>query len=171
VDSGYLSINALPIDNKDSIPLFFKCALDGTYTIEVVENYGIDSIMLTDLLTHKKENILNTSYTYSAYKTDTTRRFMINLSEKSAVATDIGIPVSNAPKILIFSNGKTVYLRNLSAQSQEGDLIITNMIGQVIHHDRINLEHETTRYVQTPGIYIVSFGNKGVIMKRKLIIQ
>jgi Fe-S-cluster containining protein len=170
-DSGYLSINALPTDNKDSIPLFFKCGLDATYTIEVIENNSIDSLTLTDLLASKKHSLLKGGYTFSAHKIDTTRRFIINLSEKHTVATDIGTAVSDAPKILIFSNGKTVYIRNLSAQHMQGDLTITNMIGQIVTHDRINLENETTKYIQTSGIYVVSFGNKEAIIKRKLIIQ
>jgi hypothetical protein len=169
-DSSFLSINALPLDYKDSIPLFFKCGIDANYTIEVIENSGLDSIILTDLLANKKENLLKNTYTYAGHKSDTTSRFIINLKEKGS-ATGITQITSENIEVLIYANEGKVYLKNLSNKSLNGDLIISNVLGQIIDHEQIYLETELTKNIPVPGIYIVSFNNKGSITKKKLVIQ
>ncbi len=170
-DSSYLSINALPVDDKDSIPLFFKCGTDANYTIAVVENTGVDTIVLTDLLSQKKGNLLTAGYTFVAHKTDTTSRFIINLTEKGSVSTGIGKTVNDTPNLLIYANGGYIYLRNLSVRSMEGNLIITNMLGQTVSHEKVFLETEIIRSIHLPGVYIVSFTDNGTVYKKKIVIQ
>ena len=158
-DNKNLVINAMPVRYSDSIPLFFKCNKAATYTIELIENTWSDSVTLTDLISNKTTLLSGNPYIFSALKTDTSRRFVINHKKSSSSPTgiaDIGKSISD---VQIYSDGRKIYLKNKLGRELNGEMVITGITGaQVYVEKNIWLVSDVVREViNIPGIYIVTF--------------
>jgi hypothetical protein len=168
-DGADLSINALPKDNADSIVLFFKCKMSAKYTIQLVENRNIDFVTLTDLFTGNSEDLLKNGYTFTGSPTDTSLRFIINLKKSSNTANR---ELSEGKReILIYPTNNGVHLRNTGSQSISGYLEISNLLGQIIHREKLTLITDASRFGFETGIYIVKFGTEDSVTVKKIFIH
>ena len=169
-DSMKLVINALPLNYKDSIPVFFKCKKEATYTLELTDNTYGDSIILTDLLTNKTDLLSANKYIFTALKTDTSRRFVLNKKKTETSVTGLDVVKNEVNEVLIYSDGTRAYVVNKTGRELDGELYINNITGKMLLNKNIHLITEYNTDLFYPGVYIVSFYSENKLYRGKIVI-
>jgi hypothetical protein len=97
--STRLAYNALPHQVAQMpIPLGFRAAEEGEYTISLTnyeEIVGAESIILHDLYTGLKTNLLHLDYTFDTEATQDNNRFVVYIVARDNTATDISTTVGD----------------------------------------------------------------------------
>ena len=162
--------------NVNEIPVNFKAAKNGTYTLTVnVENTDLDYLHLIDNLTGSDVNLLplckggrgdsNTqpSYTFTAKTTDYASRF--RLVFVCGDADDDNDDDNDAPFAFV-SNGEIVLIGDDASQAS---LQIVDATGRVIRcTDGV---HTVSTNGMVPGVYVLRLINGNDVRTQKLIIS
>jgi hypothetical protein len=119
VGSEMLAINAMPA--TDAVPMTFVSKTSATYTIEAIETSEFATVILEDLATGIKTDLLAGSYSFE-YTTGTNYGFVIHFAP-------LGTPELNANSINIWANDHKIYVQ---APATTGDIIVYNMMGQEV---------------------------------------
>ena len=142
------------------LPLHFKAAEDGTYTIAIEANsLDVDYLHLIDNMTGANIDLLQTNeYTFTAQTTDYASRFRLVFSEDGGSSTG-----SEATNFAFVNNGEIVI-------SGEGTLQVMDMMGRVI----VSVGGHT-RCVPTTGIpsgvYILRLIDGENVKTQKMVID
>jgi hypothetical protein len=115
-----LAINALP--QTPSVPMGFTANGSGAYTIEAIETSDFENVVLEDLFTGIKTDLLANTYTFEYNVDDNANRFVIHF-------TPLGTPELKANSINIWAANQTIYVQ---APATTGDILVYNMMGQVV---------------------------------------
>ena len=147
-------------NNEGEMPVSFKAAENGTYTINVdVENMEMDYLHLIDNMTGNDVDLLQTpSYTFEASTRDYASRFRLVYSSNENSAE------SNAN--FAYFNGNEWVINN------EGDaqLQVIDMTGRIVSTETIN-GNATVKVNAAPGVYMLRLINGNDIKTQKVIIK
>ncbi|MBR5378111.1 MAG: T9SS type A sorting domain-containing protein [Bacteroidales bacterium] len=147
--------------NEGEMPVSFKAAENGTYTINVdVENMEMDYLHLIDNMTGADVDLLQTpSYTFEASTRDYASRFRLVFS-----AEENGASAGSAT--FAYFNG------NEWVVSNEGDaqLHVIDMTGRIVSTETIN-GNATVKVNAAPGVYMLRLVNGNDIKTQKVIIK
>ena len=128
--STRLAYNALPHNiAQQSIPLGFRAAEEGEYTISLT-NYedivGVESIILHDLYTGLKTNLLHLDYTFDSEATQDDNRFVVYIVARDNTTTDISTTVEDT----LDKQNRKVLINNHLYIIHEGKMY--NGVGQIV---------------------------------------
>lgn len=128
-----------------SMPVHFKAAEDGEYTITIVaKNTDIDYMYLIDCLTgHKIDMLLNSSYTFNAKTTDNEARFRLDFG-----VNDVNEIFENS--IFAYQSGDEIIVTG------EGELQIFDVMGRMVMNTKIN---GVQNIAMPQGVYIFRMNN------------
>ncbi|MBQ0146999.1 MAG: lamin tail domain-containing protein [Flavobacteriaceae bacterium] len=159
-----------PLDNNDSIPLFFKASEVGQFTIYLALKEGIfneENIYLRDNLENKIINLTeDNSYSFHSDKGDFPDRFMIQYKENQ---------ILNAVD-LASANGITIYQNRTIYQVQSNELVnaykVLNFNGDIIHKVNVGAENKFDLIALKSGVYFIQFSvQSGKVITKKMIIK
>ena len=147
-------------NNEDAMPVNFKAATNGTYTLNVnAENLEMDYIHLIDNMTGVDVDLLQTpSYTFEANTTDNANRFKLVYRNTTNVE-------ENGESFAYF-NGDNMVINN------EGDaqLQVIDMTGRIVSTETIS-GNATVQTSAAPGVYMLRLVNGDNVKVQKIIIK
>jgi hypothetical protein len=151
-----VTFNALPWAGiNTTIPMGFKCGLDGTYTI-TSEGIGSFRSGTQIFLEDKKENrtqelTLNPVYAFTHAASDDPARFILHFSNPF-----FGTEETSALGLAIYSSEDAVYVRNTGAEPLYGDVFVYDLLGRQVNHSKLNGDLITKiRIAARDGYYVV----------------
>lgn len=132
---------ALPFDDKDEVPLGYKTAVDGSFTINIEKTDGLlvnQAVYLQDKLTNTEIDLKGGSYTFTTVKGTFNNRFVLKYKSAKTLGTEtfdaqadqvvvsvknkqikITSSVETIAKVLVYDiSGKQIY-KNDSVNSNE----------------------------------------------------
>ena len=147
--------------NIGEMPLNFKAATEGTYTLSA--NWGemeMDYLHLIDNLTGADVDLLATpSYSFDATMSDNAARFTLQF------ATTTGIEENQAEEFAFFSNGTLIV-------SNEGNatLQVIDMTGRIVSSQTINGSASVSLNA-TSGVYVLRLVNGDNAKVQKIVVK
>ena len=148
-------------DNEGEMPINFKAASNGTYTISIdADNVEMAYLHLFDNMTGADVDLLQTpSYTFEATTRDYASRFRLVFSAD-------GNGASTGSATFAYFNG------NEWVVSNEGDaqLHVIDMTGRIVSTETIN-GNATVKVNAVPGVYMLRLVNGDDIKTQKVIIK
>ena len=147
--------------NIGEMPLNFKAATEGTYTLSA--NWGemeMDYLHLIDNLTGSDVDLLATpSYSFDATMSDNAARFTLQF------ATTTGIEENQAEEFAFFSNGTLIV-------SNEGNatLQVIDMTGRIVSSQTINGSASVSLNA-TSGVYVLRLVNGDNAKVQKIVVK
>ena len=148
-------------DNDAEMPVNFKAATNGTYTISVnVENVDMEYMHLVDNLTGNDIDLLETpSYTFEANTTDNASRFTLVYGVLTGVNehSESHFAYYNGSNWTINSNGNAT-------------LQVVDLTGRVISSEQLN-GITNININQTAGVYLLRLVNGDNVMTQKVVVK
>ena len=141
------------------LPVNFKAAENGTYTISVsIEGLEVDYMHLIDNMTGADTDLLQTpSYSFDAKTTDYESRFKLVFSTNEADG-----PSTGSGTFAFVNNGEIII-------NGEGMLQVIDMMGRIIiSKDGV---HTVSTNGMTPGVYVLRLINGEKMKTQKIVIQ
>jgi hypothetical protein len=158
VSSEMLAINAMPA--TDAVPMTFVSKTSATYTIEAIETSEFATVILEDLATGIKTDLLAGSYSFE-YTTGTNYGFVIHFAP-------LGTPELNANSINIWANDHKIYVQ---APATTGDIVVYNMMGQEVVRTEIETGLNVIPMINANTYYIVKVIGSDVTETGKVFIK
>lgn len=167
---------ALPFDENDEVPLGFRIALGGTFTIKIGQTDGVlsnESVFLEDKLTQTVINLKTEDYTFNTAAGVFDDRFVLRYRDKT-----LGIDqtkVNEGIDVLYSNNYKTVIIRNNLKDATVNLVSLFNMLGQKIAYWDVKDREQTS--IQIPiknlssEIYVVKVKTSKGEFSKKIIIR
>ena len=156
-DKDYAIVNS---DAQGEMPLNFKAAKDGEYTLSVnAEGLGLAYLHLIDNMTGADVDLLSTqSYTFSAKPTDYASRFRLVFNANGS---------STGSDTFAFNNGNEWVIAN----EGEATLQVIDFLGRQLSsekgHSAFRIPHSV---FSTPGVYVLRLiGNENVRTQKIMI--
>lgn len=147
-------------DNESEMPINFKAAANGTYTISIdADNVEMDYLHLFDNMTGNDVDLLATpSYSFEANITDYANRFKLVYKNTTSIE-------ENGEHFAYF-NGDNMIITN------EGDaqLQVIDMTGRIVSTETLN-GTATVKVNAAPGVYMLRLVNGNDIKTQKVIIK
>ncbi|SHF89224.1 Por secretion system C-terminal sorting domain-containing protein [Flavobacterium fluvii] len=166
---------ALPFDEKDEVPLGFRTAIDGAFTINIDEVDGFlvnQSVFLEDKLTNTVTDLKSGNYTFNTTAGTFNDRFVLKYSNKTlGVGT---IDKEDGIVVLYSNNYKTLIIHN-NGDSTINSVSLFSMTGQNIAVWDVKDSEQTN--IQIPiknissGIYIVKVKTTDGESSKKIVIR
>ena len=158
-------INGLESTTTNSIiPLGFKTAKAGTFTISATEINGVDAVVLEDKLLNKTQDLTGSaSYTFTSDNVDNTNRFAIRLKANSEI-TDIN-DISLSTITIAAQNHSIV----VTTSETSGTINVYDLLDRVVETKAI--EGSKTVLESTTGVYFVKVQTATNIETKKIIIE
>lgn len=170
-DTNHLSIAAVPFpDSLSKIPLGLKTEQEGWITFSAAGIENMPSGMQVYFSDHKTgintDLLKSATYKLKLSASEEENRFSLVFSKH--LLPDAG--ESNSAFVVYYS-GRRLVLSFTSSASEDGTLIITNMIGQEILRSKMTGTgiHELDPGAK-PGMYVVSFYSANGIYSKKVLI-
>jgi hypothetical protein len=165
-DAEKLVINGLAsVETNQVIPLGFKTAKAGTYTISANEIEGLAGVpvVLEDKLLHNTQDLTQTpSYTFSSDSIDNARRFVLHLK--------VG---SETTESSIKQNAVSIYERHkgivVATTETSGTIIVSDVLGRVVTTESI--VGTETKVAVPAGVYFVKVQTDTVLETKELIVE
>ena len=161
---------SLPFDSSDRVPLAFKAANSGNYSISLDHVDGLFSnrtqaIYLKDNVTNKEHNLNDGSYSFVSEVGTFNSRFEIvyqkSLSNQKLIFNENNVVVYKEGEELVINSGKTI-LSNVKVFDIRGRLLISK--------DNINSSQIRLNGIQTKEILIVKItSNENIIVTKKVV--
>jgi len=169
-DNEKLVINGMnSIDSSKVIPLGFKTAKAGTYTISASEILGLDGIpiVLEDKQLDVTQDLTEKPcYTFSSDSVNDANRFLIHLKADNETTTS-KIEQNN---VTIYTKGYTAVV-NTSRNNAIGTVAVFNLLGQKVAGAALS---GTQTFVQLPmisGTYFVRVSTDSIVKTKKIIVK
>ena len=145
---------------EGEMPLNFKAAADGTYTLTVNGNVEMDYLYLIDNMTGTEVDLLaSPSYSFEATTSDNAARFTL------VFAGLTGMDENNADEFAFFSNGSFVI-------SNEGNatLQVIDVTGRIVKSENIN-GSTSVNVDAAPGVYMLRLTNGDNVKVQKVVVR
>ena len=179
-DAEKLVINGLESVAKNSnIPLGFKTAKAGTFTISANEINGLDGIpvILEDKLLNKTQDLTQTtSYTFASDSVNDTTRFAIRLKTDNGPyccglypIEEIGVNNIDDNSIAVFAKGNSIIIN--STDINNGTASVFNLLGQEIVTSKITGTTTVLTESISAGTYFVKIEKGKTVVTKKIIIE
>ena len=147
-------------DNESEMPVSFKAAANGTYTLSVdADNVEMDYLHLVDNMTGMDVDLLaNPSYTFEANTTDYACRFKLVYKNTTSI--------EESGEHFAYFNGSEWVINN------EGDaqLHVIDMTGRIVSNETLN-GNATVKVNAAPGVYMLRLVNGNDTKTQKVIIK
>jgi hypothetical protein len=167
---------ALPFDSNDEIPLGYRIALEGTFSINIDETDGLlknQEVFLEDKVTNKVVNLKEGSYTFNTTAGTFDNRFVLRYKDKTLSTEEP--EVEDGILVLYSNNYKTLIIRNNGIDTTVNSVTLYNMIGQKIAYWDVKGREQTS--IQIPiknlpsEIYIVKVKTTKGESNKKIIVK
>jgi hypothetical protein len=166
---------ALPFDENDEVPLGFRIAVSGTFTIKIGQTDGLlsnETVFLEDKLFQTVINLKTRDYTFNTDAGTFDNRFVLRYTDKT-----LGIDkVTNDGMTVLYSNNyRTLIIRNDVKDTTVNSVTLYNMLGQKIAFWDVKGREQTN--IQIPiknlssEIYIVKIKTTKGEFSKKIIIR
>jgi len=157
-------INGLESTTSNSIiPLGFKTAKAGTFTISATEINGVDVVVLEDKLLNKTQDLTGSaSYTFTSDNVDNSNRFAIRLKANSV--TDV--PNVLESTIVIAAQNQSIVV---TTSETTGTINVYDLLGRIVETKAI--EGTKTVIESSVGVYFVKVQTATKNETKKLIIE
>ena len=145
---------------QGQMPVNFKAAVDGTYTISVeTENLDVNYLHLIDNKTGMDVDLLATpSYTFEGKRTDYASRF------KLVFDANAGNSETNE-EFAFISDGNIVISNN-----GEATLQVIDMLGRIVSSQTVN-GNASVNATMTPGMYVLQLVNGNNVKTQKIVVR
>ena len=146
-------------NNQGEMPVSFKAAENGTYTLSIVaQNTEMEYLHLIDNKTGADIDLLSTpNYTFQANTTDYANRFQLVFNANT------GINELSSDRFATF-NGNEWMIRNQG----EATLQVIDMTGRVLRSETID-GNATLRLDETQGVYVIRLIQNGQVSNQKVV--
>jgi len=179
-DAEKLVINGLESFVKNSnIPLGFKTAKAGTFTISANEISGLEGIpvILEDKLLNKTQDLTQTaSYTFTSDSVNDTTRFAIKLkADNGPYCCGLYSDLENAVNtiddnsITVFAKGNSITIN--STDINNGTASVFNLLGQEIITSEITGASTIITASIPAGAYFVKIEKGKTVVTKKIIVE
>ena len=163
------SINELPFNELNNIPIGFQCGKEGNFTITfegIKELENSQDVTLEDLKEDVFINLDNQdSYTFDASTEDNAMRFILHFG---ALGEE---EISSDNSIEVYSNEDMIFIQN-PANLQGVEMDIMNVNGQIIHHSTLSSNTLSSLKLDIPtAYYFVRFQTKDRVYTKKLFVK
>ena len=166
----------MPFDENDEIPLGYRVALDGTFTIKIGKTDGVLSsqpVFLEDKLTNSVFNLKQGNYTFTTAAGTFEDRFVLRYTDKTLSVDEVEV---NDGIIALYSNNyKTLIIRNNVKEATVNSVTLYNIAGQNIANWDVKGREQSS--IQIPiknlpsEIYIVKIKTTKGEFSKKIIIK
>lgn len=167
---------AVPFDVNDVIPLGYRVAIGGAFTIKIGQTDGIFSdqlVFLEDKLTNAVFNLKSGNYTFSTAAGTFEDRFVLRYTDKTLSIDDME---ANDRIIVLYSNNlKKVIIQNYRKDTTINTVNLINMLGQKIANWDVKGKEQSS--IQMPiknvpsDIYIVKIKTTKGEVSKKIVIK
>ena len=167
---------ALPFDENDEIPLGYRIAVEGNFTINIDETDGLlanQNVFLEDKLTNKTVNLKDGKYTFKTAAGTFDDRFVLSYNNKTLGKEEVEL--KDGIIALYSNNYKTLIIRNNVTDATVDAVELFNMLGQSIANWDVKDNEQTN--IQIPikntssGIYVVKIKTTQGESNIKIIIK
>ena len=160
-DNNDLAI--LSIDSIDMLPLKFKAAENGSYTIHFeLKDLNLNYLHLIDNMTGSNIDLLSShNYTFNASSSDYASRF------KLVFDPHYGVEEHENNGFAYYANGEII-INNIETQSI-ASLQVCDLTGRVVFC-RDAVRHVST-YGMSPGVYVLRLKTQNEVRTQKIIIE
>ncbi len=128
---------ALPIDEKDEVPLGFRSKIDGNFTINIDQTDGLltnHPVFLEDKLTNTVFDLKIGNYTFSTAAGRFNDRFVLKYNSKTLGTNDLK---TSSNKVLVSIKNKQIRI-NSFAENIDKIVIFDELGRQIYHKDKVN---------------------------------
>ena len=157
-ESDYAMVRS---ENEAEMPVSFKAATNGTYTISVnAENADMDYMHLIDNLTGNDIDLRETpSYTFEANTTDNANRFTL------VYGILTGVNENNENNFAYFNGSNWTISSNGNATLQ-----VVDLTGRVLSSEQLN-GTVNVNINQAAGVYMLRLVNGDNVMTQKVVVK
>ena len=157
-ESNYAMVRS---ENEAEMPVSFKAATNGTYTISVnAENVDMDYMHLIDNLTGNDIDLRETpSYTFEANTTDNANRFTL------VYGILTGVNENNENNFAYFNGSNWTISSNGNATLQ-----VVDLTGRVLSSEQLN-GTVNVNINQAAGVYMLRLVNGDNVMTQKVVVK
>jgi hypothetical protein len=172
-DATRLAINAIPaIDINTVIPLVLQTGKNGVvnFNMRNIENLPADLRVYLHDDKNGTNQVLqeNTKVSFSLNSGNYENRFSLRFGLASTIVT----PVSNADIFQVYTSDKIIMVKIALEKEQQGKLIMTNMIGQVLSNQKINGNGTYEINISAAGaVYVISFISPDSVHSKKIFFN
>ncbi|SHF89184.1 Por secretion system C-terminal sorting domain-containing protein [Flavobacterium fluvii] len=170
---------ALPFDENDEVPLGYRVAVDGTFTVEIDQTDGVLSnqpVFLEDKLTNSIFDLKSGNYTFNTMAGTFNNRFVLRYKDTSNKTLSVGEMDDNDEIVVLYSNNyKTLIIRNNVSDATVNSVTLFNMSGKKISYWDVKGREQTS--IQIPiknvpsEIYIVKVKTTKGEFSKKIVIR
>jgi hypothetical protein len=124
---------ALPFDQNDEVPLGFRSAIDGDFTINIDQTDGLltnQAVFIEDKLTNTVFDLKSGNYTFKTTAGIFNDRFVLRYNSKTLGVNEIDS--EDGILVLYSKNDKTVIIYNKEIDSTVNSVSLYNIVGQKI---------------------------------------
>jgi hypothetical protein len=167
---------ALPFDENDEIPLGYRVAVGGAFSVSIDQTDGVltnHPVFIEDKLTNTVFNLKSGKYTFATAAGTFNDRFVLRYTDKTLSTVET---VDNDGITVLYSNNyKTLIIRNNVKDATVNAVSLFNMIGQNIANWDVKGREQTS--IQIPiknlpsEIYIVKVKTTKGESSKKIIIN
>ncbi|OQX80169.1 MAG: hypothetical protein B6D61_02375 [Bacteroidetes bacterium 4484_249] len=150
-----LSVNGLP--ETESVSVGFIAGTSGVYTISAIKT-DFPIVILEDLLTGYKTDLLNNSYSFNHNQGNTEERFIVHF-------TPLAVPENGFAQFNIFSVNNQIHINGV----EEGEVIVYNTMGQQIYSGQVKPVIDINGH--KPGAFIVKVISGKNVITRKVMLN
>ncbi len=150
--------------NQGEMPVSFKAAENGTYTINVdVENMEMDYLHLIDNMTGADVDLLATpSYSFEARTTDYTSRFRLVFSGNGTNENG----ATTVSETFAYFNGSEWQISNMG----EATLQVIDVTGRIVKNETIS-GNASISINETPGVYMMRLVSGNDVKVQKVVVR
>ncbi|MBX9807552.1 MAG: HYR domain-containing protein [Flavobacteriaceae bacterium] len=167
---------ALPFDENDEIPLGYRVAVDGTFSVAIGQTDGLLSnqpVFIEDKLTNTIFDLKSGKHTFNTAAGTFDDRFVLRYTDKTLSAEEP--EVADGIIVLYSNNYKTLIIRNSIMDATVNSVTLYNMVGQKIAYWDVKGREQTS--IQIPiknlpaEIYIVKVKTTKGESSKKIIVK
>ena len=167
---------ALPFDDNDEIPLGYRVAIGGTFSVVIDQTDGLLSnqpVFIEDKLTNTLFDLKGGKYTFSTAAGTFDDRFVLRYKDKTLSTEEP--EVADGIVVLYSNNYKTLIIRNNVKEATVNLVTLYNMVGQKIAYWDVKGREQSS--IQIPiknlpsEIYIVKVKTTKGESSKKIIIK
>jgi autotransporter-associated beta strand protein len=169
---------ALPFDAADEVPLGYRTAIDGNFTINIDQVDGSmtnQAVFIEDKLTNTVFNLKTGNYTFSTAPGTFNDRFVLKYRDASKTLTVDTIEKEDGILAFYSNNYNTLIIHNDNFDETVNSVALFNMAGQKIGVWDVSNSEQTN--IQVPiknissGIYIVKVTTTKGESSKKIIVN
>jgi hypothetical protein len=167
----------LPFNENDTIPLGYRIAVDGTFTLNIDETDGVlvnQPVFIEDKLTNTIVDLKSGNYVFNTVAGTFNDRFVLRFTDKTLSVDDV-VEENNGIITLYSNNTQSLIIRNNLKDVTINGVTLFNLTGQKIAKWDVNDEEQTN--IQIPiknvasEIYVVKIKTTGGEFSKKIIIK